>query len=1528
MSRIGRVALVAAAAAAMAAPARAEADVQPVLGFADRQATIMGSATAGAPGETWAFRQLPLGIPALLDPAGRLAFGPIANPSAPVPQLVFARVSDESGVWSAAETPVDEQGNPYRGPQPNAATARVTPRGGGVLVGRDSARELGSQTVVLVRDPATASGDGARARFAPLPPLPDGLALPADEDAELEAETLARDEGAGTVPIAAYDAAFRGDPRTGLFLPLVGRELESGIAHWDGGAWSREPIEPLVSAPRRFTVVALAATAPGNAYLLASTEADGIVLFARVEDARGVRWEPRELGEEAARFAAAATPDDGIGQVAPLDGDVQQPLSATAAGTWIDGTMSMADGRQRDFTLWWSAAERRVTGSWCDATGPDGAGLCASPLGFRFGRRAGYRSFAFEGEGFGRRVITNPLTPDGDDTTNNGTWESFDGTSFTRKPGAGGNFAPSGGFSTPDRGWLEGPVQVTDAPRPARLASWPVSLRSPLLAIATAPGGARGSLASGALAVGSAGAVARYSPENGWTREFLLSSTGAVNASLLRGVAWPEAGRAYAVGDRGAMWLWRAETGLWERDAAAPIAFDGNLMGVAFDPADPQRGYAVGRDGVLLAYGKTWTQEPLPAGFERADLTGIAFAGRQAIVAAGGDVLVNDGDGTGWRADAGLHALLAAAPAPPRIVVAGGLPDGGAVVGGRGVVYVRDAAGGPWRPTTAPLPGASVVAVAPLRSGSLVRAVVAVAPDADWPPPTLLPPPDPDLPDPVLPPFQLSGDGYVLRETDAGWRDEQRAAHAGTTNDKPEKADPIAAFALDPATGAGWAVGGWSGYADNAGRGTSATGIGAVVRERVQTTAVARYAADGAPEPPPAQSAGSVALEPGTVTFAVAGHATCDGPCALLAGAGIGPDRALETLAGNLGTLAGQAGGPRALLYTGGRLPTTSATATPAADSARLAELLARTPLPVFGAVSAADSLGGSVAGFRSAFAGMPAPFGTAAPPAGAIPVGDGDSSLGTRTHYAVDSSGGNGIVRVIVIDNSRGSLAASDPHQVPLEPQEPWLRAMLRDARAQGIPALVVGSRDLNTRFVPRANVADDGDAIAQLLVEEGASAYLYERPEEQRVTQIPAGGAQTIPAFGTGTLGYRSPIANAQQPEQADAIFGDSGFLLLSLDLLRRDPATNRAPVSTRLVPLIKQLSLAAVDGTLLRRSRPALFQGLGRRPLGGDRWGPISAGDGSPNPTGADPYLSFPAALCQQANCGTRLTPEYRFSSSDPEVADFVAVDPNQTNLRKPLQGADGKVVTDATSGLLCAFNPGRTTLTVSAGGMSYSQVVTVQTGSVQQPCGTRPLSPEKFRRVVEEEPAAVVPPAAAPPPAVAPSPSPAPPPPPPAPVSVAQIPLPPTPVARAPPPRAPRAPPPAPQFVPPPLIAGEPPLQPPNARPIVGVSPPPPTTSFTSPTPPGGATVRVYEEKREEEVAPEQSSAFAAYNPDEHVPLAPALLGVALLAAFAGTGLTLGVRRRDRNRPRGVAPATATARARARADQRTSPHRRRR
>ena len=1460
----------------LAVPARALGDVaaQPVLGLADRSTVIMGTATAGAPGETWAFRQLPLDVP-LLGESPLLAFGPVASPTTPAPQLVFERTTDaDDGVWSAAQTPVDEQGNPYRGPQPNAASARITAHGGGVLVGKDGSRPAGQRTVVLVRDP----GDGAR--FAPLPAPPASVVDPS------AGEALAPDEGAGQVAIAAYDTP----DKTGVFLPVVqSGPLQDAIAHWDGGAWRREPIDVPAGATA-LSVVALGASAAANAWLLAETDdahGDGILLYKRTAGPGGPRWSPQDLG--APLFAAAATPAKGVQRLGPLDGDGQQPLTVTDKGVWIDGTMQLSGGNASDFTLLLSIADGKVTGSWCDGAAPDGSALCDHPLGFRFGRRAGYRSFAFDGAngGFGTRVVTDPLEPGGDDLSNDGTWERFDGQAFAREPGAAGNFHASGGFESADAGWLEGPVQVTAAPPPSHLADWPLSLRTPLLAVATAPGAAPGSLSSPALAVGALGGVVRYTPGKGWTREFLLTSTGAVSAPLLRGVAWPEPGRAYAVGDDGAMWLWRSETGLWERDQAAPIAFDGNLMGVAFDPGDAQRGYAVGRAGVLLAYGKSWSQEPLPAGFDQADFTSVAFAGRQALVAAGSDVLENDGGD--WHVDAGLHALLARAPSSPRIVTVAGLPDGGAIAAGRGLVFERDGAGAPWHAASAPLPGDAVVAAAAVRAGGALRAIVSVAPGIDWPPPTILPPPDPNLPPPIEPPFQLAGDGYVLRETANGWVDDERADYAGVADDKPIKADPVAAFALDPGSGNGWAVGGWTGEPDDAGRGSGASGPGAAVRARVETAAIQRYAPGGNPDPPPGVTPDPVALDGSVATFAVAGHADCDAPCSLEANLGLGPDRALGALAGALGGLSGRPGAPRALLYTGGRLPVDSPVTTPLADEQRLAGLLSRVPLPVYGAVSAADSRDGAAGSFKNAFAGLPAPFGTAAAPAGIAPVvGSGGGAAGARTHYAFDSGGAGGTVRVIVIDNSAGSLAASDPYQLPAEPQLPWLDATLKDAKAHGIPAIVVGSRDLNTRFVPRSNVASDGDQVAQLLVADGASAYLYERPEEQRVAQIPAGAAVTIPELGTGTLGYRSPIEDATAPGQADELFGDSGYLLVSVMAAKRDPQTNRAPVSARLIPLLQSVSLDALDGTLLRRSQVALFDGLGRRPAGGDRWGPLSAADGSPNPSGADPYTNFPPALCRQANCGTRIVPEYRFTSADPDFADFVAVDPNTTNLRKPLQGKDGKVVSDPRSGLLCAFNPGTTTLTISAGGIAYSEQVTVQPGSVRQPCGTRPLSPSRFHQVPQKGPASAPPPAPAPA-AVAPSPAPAPPPPPPP--APAPVHAPPT-------------------FVPPPAPA---PARAPQPGPPVPAIPPPPVTSFARPIPPGGAVVRVYEEKREEEVAPEQQSAFSLYRPDDHAPLAPALLALALLASFAGAALTLGVRRRDRHRDAAFATVRGGRRA---------------
>ncbi|HEY5941566.1 MAG TPA: hypothetical protein VIT89_01735, partial [Solirubrobacterales bacterium] len=1287
-------------------PAPAGTNPLPLLGAVDPQVELMGAAPAGEPGEAWGYRSLPLAVGGVKVGTRKLQFGPAANPSVPDPQLVFLRHTDAGG-WQVFETPRDVNGNPYRGPFPNRLSARITPQGGGVLVGRDTSRPVGAQVVVLHHEP------GGSWRQLATPPA--DVLLPAEGEAP--AESLAGENGQGEVAITAFDEPGG----TGLFVAPQGRSVAAAILHYDGQGWSREAIELPSALSGSFHVRAIDATGPGNAWAIAETDDAAlnrsVILLERTTTAGGPLWVERTLA--GTPFREADSPADGIAGAAPIPG-AAQPLTATQDGVWIDLSAAI-EGAERDVTIYYDAGSDAVTGEWCDDS------HCDRALGVEFSRQGGYRSFAWPGGEFGTRIVTNPLDPGGGEATNRGTYLRFADGEFARLPGAGGNFRASGAFASADAGWLQGPVEIASKAPPQNLKPWPVAVRAPLVDVTAAPGGAPGAPSSGALAVGADGAVLRYEPGRGWQREFLLSSSGSVNRAALRGVAWPEPGRAHAVGDLGAMWMWNAAEDLWVPDPGVPIGFEGNLMDVAFDPANPDRGYAVGKGGVLLAYGKSWDQLALPPGFSTANLTSVAFAGGQAIAAAGGDLLVNDGGD--WRVDPSAHALLDEVRAGnPQLYAVAGLPDGGAVAAGRDIVIERDSAGSEWRFSDQPIAGSTAIAAAAMRDGGEVRAVVSVMPRLAFPPADDLPEPDPNVPPPIVPPFSLPGDGYLLRETGAGWVDEQRTAYSTAGNDTPVKSDPVLSLLLD-ADGNGWAVGGWSGDADSTGRGTSARGSGRAVRERVRTAAVFRYGS-GAP-PPPAAGAQPVPMPAGPVRLAVAGHAECDSSCADLAPQGLGPDRSLAAAIRAVGSMAG-ANGPRALLYTGNRVKGGLGSA----DAARYAELLGGSAVPVYPALGSNDAAGGGgAANFESYFAGFQAPFGNGGAPAGVstsgIPGAAPKAGL-ARTHYAFDSSGPEGTVRVIVIDNSLGSLAASDQHQNPPEAQLPWLEAVLADARGEGIPAVVMGNRSLNANFTPKLNVASDAGEVAKVLVDGGASAYLFDRPEENRQMRIPAGAEVTIPSFGVGTLGYRSEIAGAVGLEAADALFGDSGVLLLELNATERDPATNRAPVSVRLIPLIEDLSLEATDGTLLRRSRPALFRGLGRRPRGGDRWGQASAGSGIPNPAGSDPYTLFPSAPCQVAGCAARIAPEYTFTSSDPDIADFVKQDPASTNLRKPYLDPNDKVVTDNTSSLLCPFNAGATTVTVAAGGFSYSEQIRVQPGTVQRPCGTRPLRPDRFKR----------------------------------------------------------------------------------------------------------------------------------------------------------------------------------------------------
>ena len=160
--------------------------------------------------------------------------------------------------------------------------------------------------------------------------------------------------------------------------------------------------------------------------------------------------------------------------MAPLSGQAQ-PLTASDQGVWIDGNLQAPGGGATGMTSrsTTTSPKAKVTASWCDAHSPGGEALCTYPFGARFGRLAGYRSFAFDGPGYGSRIITNPLQPGGEDSTNMGSYLSLEGTTFQRLPGAGADNAPGGAFYSPTDGWLEGPVQITataHAPAPGELA--------------------------------------------------------------------------------------------------------------------------------------------------------------------------------------------------------------------------------------------------------------------------------------------------------------------------------------------------------------------------------------------------------------------------------------------------------------------------------------------------------------------------------------------------------------------------------------------------------------------------------------------------------------------------------------------------------------------------------------------------------------------------------------------------------------------------------------------------------------------------------------------------------------------------------------------------------------------------------------------------------------------------------------------------------------------------------------------------
>jgi hypothetical protein len=1271
----------------------------------------------------------------------------------------FIRYTDETG-WEKVPDPIGPEGETVvlQGGSvvPEVATAGRTTAGGGVV----TVAELGSGETahqdLIVRDP------GGPFRDVPAPPMEPGESLYLDS----------------STPVVKLTAVEEPGGKTGAYVsPDPGSGLLTGILHYNGENWSREPIcvptpvkpKPVCTStpkavPAGFRVLAIEAAGPGQVWMLAEQSSVGIELFKR-EPGEKI-WFKQELGAPGSLggLLAQQKPEiDGAKEVTIAPRIHGQPLTVTGAGVWVDAELKFK-GQPFDATLYYDIAEGdprqgEVTGSWCDPVEglPEEAGkaLCEFPLGSKLpGGEA--RSFAWAPadpttEPYGRRAITG---------VGRGEMLIFESGAFSRIPLSGGGGTNAGAaLSAPDEGWLGPSFHLTREPVPAGLQGWPVPFRRPLLAVAPQPGAAVGELSSQALAVGAKGEVARYLPGVGWQPESLLSGSGARATPNLRGVAWPNSDFAYAVGDEGAMWMWRASTGLWEPDPGAPPnLIRDNFTGIAFDPEEPERGYAVGKQGLLLEYGKRWTQAKLPEGLSpEVNITSIAFAGHEAIATwtlavdggqqfarYSGGVIVNEG--TGWRTEeAATAALEEVEPqvrnaAPWRVAA---LPDGGAVIAGlQGGVIEREAAGSPWHA----LPGSLVgfpVAVAAVREGGQLRAVLSVSPifDAEAVANTdssqALNQPPPGQASLLTEPYPLPSAGSLIRQTANGWRDEQRQSYPVATRSEALKSeglweegaaepDPILALLLNGDGSQGWTVGGQTGEAfRNAGQG----GAPDYLLEGLQTAAAERY---GPAAAPPANATGSaIPVASGEPTFAIGGGVPCEETCADAVNLGVPAQVWLPAAVGRAAGIPGL----RGFVYAGSgvseHLDQTKISAKEFSEeeNAYAARLTMNAGgLPVFTTPSKSDRYKSSFNAFESAFAGFSQPLGSAAAGSGVIPYNAGERENGNYSYSftSVDESGANQ-VRVIVLDES---IAPST--------NICWLSGQLADAKREGIAAIVAGNREVASEVEPELEqVLVTGTSAACPQGEPGgASAYFYsERVDPSGATQNLVGiegnvsstlswGTTSIPVYGSASLGFLT-IANPLFVSQEPA----SGFLLASVKVAARSPTTNIAPVSVRLIPSIESLAINALDGTLLRRSQTALFEALARRPNASPGCGRAGCGP--------DPYTQIPSRCVAGQGydfrpCGVEISPEYRFTSSRPDIANFVKVDPNSTDPHAVYLNSSGKPEPDPTSGLLCAFNSGTTTVSIETGGLSYSVAVVVQPGSVARPCGTVPradLKPEE-------------------------------------------------------------------------------------------------------------------------------------------------------------------------------------------------------
>ena len=298
----------------------------------------MGAATAGEPGEAWAYRCCRWTCRRRSTLRARRVRAAAGRRRARTGQLVFERASDADSDWTIAETPLDEEGPALPRDGSPTASRRGSPRtAAGCSSARTPRARRASRSVVLARDPG--------GRFQVLPEPPAGVLLGGRRRRRPE-RGGARRRGRQRARSPTRPSKTKATPKR--ISACSGAAATRAVVRWNGTEWSREPVELPAgyagSLHDRRARRHLARRTCGCSARPARRADWASMLFKRV-GSRGRSQVAAGRTGLGAVLARARTPAQDVSGVAPLSGQAQ-PLTVYRTGR-VDRRQPAGAGRRQ-----------------------------------------------------------------------------------------------------------------------------------------------------------------------------------------------------------------------------------------------------------------------------------------------------------------------------------------------------------------------------------------------------------------------------------------------------------------------------------------------------------------------------------------------------------------------------------------------------------------------------------------------------------------------------------------------------------------------------------------------------------------------------------------------------------------------------------------------------------------------------------------------------------------------------------------------------------------------------------------------------------------------------------------------------------------------------------------------------------------------------------------------------------------------------------------------------------------------------